>query len=400
MRGASTGDGVQSRLRIVGRQLGGIGNDENTGNGRFEAASVNRQFAAVLALLALSCSRTVELGGVPQLTSSTDPTVLGNINERVTAIQVDDERVYWIGTEGIVNAIGDSALRSCNKRHCVGSLVTYDATGVNAETKFSVENGQIYWLHLLTDGAMTWALQSCDVRGCQGAPRVVAPSVAEEGYPTVSVFTPDAFYFSYDGVSRVPLAATGATPEFVLNPGNSPTSLAVQGDYLYWVLNDLEGIQHGSDILRQRLDGSGSAEPLAANVDIDIYYRAAESWLTVDTQYVYWSQGGLAGSIARCPLTGCVGAPELFAGPVRSPTVLQLAGDELYWEHDTNLQGFAVSGCKRAQCVPSAPLAFGIDDVGPLAFDDQYFYTATVTRDPDRRSGVTDIPAQIRRIPR
>jgi hypothetical protein len=343
-----------------------------------------RQTRVLLALTTLACSSSVELSTAPHLTASSDPTVLGVINEQVSAIAVDEERIYWSGGPGEAHA-----LRSCRKQDCAGSLLTYDPSQSGA---FGLANGEIYWTHREDSNAQdTWALLACSVSGCRSGPRTVAVDIV--GIVNIAVdsfvFTADTAYFSTGyQIWRIPLAGNRAEPESFLASGGPLTAFAAQGDYIYWL-----GWARSSAVQRTRKDGTGAIEVLAENLDI-----APHAGLALDATHVYWSEGTLYGSILRCPLSGCVGAPEVFAAPIRSPTTLQLDGARLYWQHDTMSLGLAVSSCSLGACVPADPIVHGVEASNALAIDDQYLYTATTDAMLDDDAWLNHPSAQIRRI--
>ncbi|HEY5372681.1 MAG TPA: hypothetical protein VIK01_03305 [Polyangiaceae bacterium] len=338
------------------------------------------------------------------MTSSSDPTVLAVINERVSAIVVDAQRIYWLGSVG--GSFG--TLHSCEKQNCVGSLVTYGTAG-NATLGspigvIGVAGGQVYWWELEADNNGI-ALKACELSGCEHGARTVASHVVETG---AAAFSADYAYvvtgYTLPGAMlRIPLTGNDAQPEQVFATGGSEigvgcstcdmTSLAVQGDYLYW--QGLAGQGNAnSTINRARVDGGGEVEVLADHLGI-----GSPASLTLDASYVYWSDGLLSGSIVRCPLTGCVGAPESLVGPVRLPTTVRVDGPNLYWQQATTASGLVISSCALATCAPSQPIARGVDDTAVLAIDDEYLYTATTDQKVEPGDlDWTNPSASIRRI--
>jgi hypothetical protein len=123
-----------------------------------------------------------------------------------------------------------------------------------------------------------------------------------------------------------------------------------------------------------------------------------DSALRVDSAYAYWSQSVLAGSIQRCPLTGCSGKPEFVVSSVRSPTSLLLDQQKLYFQHETDAFQYALSSCTIGQCDTPDLLAAGIDSSTAMAVDDEYVYVSTTSQDLSLRFP-SDAPAvQIRRF--
>jgi hypothetical protein len=327
-----------------------------------------RELAILPTLLALGCSSSVELSALPHLTASSDPTVLAVVNERVRTLAVDDRRIYWLGSvDG--EGLDAGTLHSCEKQACVGSLLTYGAAGRTfLRLPVGLAGGQVYWWELGADNL--GALNACDVSGCEHGVRTVAAHVADI---TAAAFSADYAYVVVApprGVLRIPLAGNDndAQPEQLFARGALDIlSIAVQSDYLYG-----QGLGGNASVERARVDGSGEVEVLADHLGID-----NSASLTLDASHVYWSDDALSGSIVRCPLAGCAGAPESLVVPIRLPTALQVDGPNLYWEQDTTASGAVISSCALTHCVPSEPIARGVDDMAVLAIDDEYLYTAT-----------------------
>jgi hypothetical protein len=182
--------------------------------------------------------------------------------------------------------------------------------------------------------------------------------------------------------------------------------LSLHGDYLYW----LEGLRRAYPVplalRRARTSGDAPPETLVENVEIapypdqNYYTGANELSLAFDSNYVYWNQGTLDGAIVRCALSGCSGTPELVVPKIDWPIALLLDGSKLYWLHDTNSQGFAVSSCTLGDCASPALLASGLNVGNALAIDDQYLYS--VTTDGGQYPDVTvyNPVARIRRFPK
>ncbi len=368
-----------------------------------------RELAILPTLLALGCSSSVELSAPPHLTASSDPTVLAVINEQVLKIAVDDERIYWLGSLVGSNgyAYDSGTLHSCEKQNCVGSLMTYGVAGsAFLGSPIGLAGGQVYWW---AQGAGYAVLNACHVSGCGHGARTVSSQVPEF-VAQPAAFSADYAYIASPPVTgdelvmlRIPLPGNDAQPEPLfamdasgVDPSRCPTcdiqAMAVQGDYLYW-----QGLGESdtatSTIQRARIDGSGEVEILADHLGID--HSAA---LTLDASHVYWSDDVLSGSIVRCPLSGCVGAPESLVGPVRLPTTLQVDGPNLYWQQDTTASGAVISSCAPTSCVPSEPIARGVDGIAVLAMDDEYLYTATTAQKLDPYFDWPNPSASIRRI--
>jgi len=339
------------------------------------------------------------------LTPSTDPNVLGLIDEQVVSIAVDDTRVYWLGIRAIEQNHIETALRSCNKTHCVDSLVTY---GENvAEIGFGVEDNQVFWFDAPEPGRNDLVLRSCNAAGCAGKPGIVLQ--ADWVNMLSATFSQGSVYLCSGSNSVSPLTwqripLYGDPHSILANAERGCGAGAVQGDYFYWLAVGAEPPL--SRIQRIRTDGSAAAETIADRLDVmqstrvgyydNVFYHP--HGLAFDSNYVYWAQGSLHGSLARCPLRGCDGDPELVLDPVRSPTNVLLDQSKLYWLHDTSNLGYALSSCALGNCEAST-LALGVDSRDAVAVDDVYVYTATTTHRVDEGAGgFTKISAQIQRV--
>jgi hypothetical protein len=368
--------------------------------------------ALLLCVLALSCGRrSVELSAPPRLETSTDPSVVGSINEQVGWLTVDDQRLYWSGRFADYNSESGgtgAALHSCEKAHCAETLVTYDPSRLDTSSGFAISNGQIYWIQLKSwENASSFQLVTCPATGCEAAPRVI--SVSDAGHFWSVAYGPDAMYFSgrvnVGDIFRVPFSGDAEPQRVVSSPDPDPEklqSLTVNGDYVY----ELAPLNHPGVMLRRaRTDGSGALETLAGPLKIlwqEVDAEALSPYvnLAFDATYVYWTSNTLSGAIQRCPLSGCVGPPETLASPIRAPTALRLDGDKAYFQYFDTALGNSLASCTLPHCEPSAPITDGLDDGNVVAIDEQYVYTASSQHLPMPATSWDDPTAQIRRFPK
>jgi len=344
--------------------------------------------------LTVACSSSVDLSSPPHLTASSDPTALAVVNERVQAIAVDDQRIYWTGNvSGSVTALG--SVHSCRKEDCVDTLLTYGTQNTAAMGSIGLANGEVYWLErTLLHGQTFFALRACAVDGCNGEPRTVAANLKQDRF---SVSGGYGYLSTYSEMSRVLLSATNADPQRLFSLGNfSANSVTAAGDYLYWIGQADYQSKDSYVVQRALADGSGPVETLADHLGVSDYPSGIG--VAVDASYVYWTSYGLSGSIVRCPLTGCVGVPEQVISPIRAPTRLILDGSILYWQQDTTSAGEVISRCTVSACVPSEPIARGVDAVDTFGLDDEYIYTATADPAIDAQVELANPLANIRRI--
>lgn len=369
-----------------------------------------RRLIILLPILALACGqKSLDLQAAPHITPSTDPTVVGTIDEQVGPIAVDDERLYWMGTQGQfhhggANPIGGRALRSCEKRDCSRSLVTYDSGDAESAGAFGVQDGQIYWFHYSAESPYhPWSILACDVSGCGSGPRTVVAHV--ELYPDVVGYASDAIYLD---LSRIPLSGNTAPVAVATFPELGLEAFGIHGDYLYWAERQPPPgpplSPKPAPLRRARTSGDTPPETLAESVEIFGYPYAGRdpypstSTLVFDSSYVYWNQGTLDGEIDRCPLAGCSGAPEVVVAPIRWPLVVVVDGSKVYWLHDSSAQGFQVSSCTIGDCASPDLVASALAGSNVLAIDDQYLYSATSDRALDPDLTWNNPVAQIRRF--
>ncbi len=369
-------------------------------------------FALLLPALSLACgSRAVDLEGerVPKVTASNDPAVVAVVDDQVTSLAVDDERLYWVGIWVEPNVPFFAALRSCKKTSCADSLLTYDPGQVAVSTGFFLQGGEVFWLQAQDFHHST--LHACSVAGCDHGSRVVSSFVLTDA----EVMTPgaDAAFVSVTSFEGVGITASGIyrfslgpgdnAPTVVARPNNDLVSLAEHDDYLYWLevpsLGSVDTPDYFSGQMLQRTlaDGSGSPQLLANH----LLLGGLNTQLAVDQNYAYWSESVLYGSISRCPLTGCAdpSTPEVFVQPIRSPTTLWLDAGSLYWAHDTAAAGYAMSACRLSSCTPVAAVAAGLADSKAMAFDDAFIYAAATAQETITSDGL-NVNLPLRRFPK
>jgi len=359
--------------------------------------------------LMISCgNRAVELSTPPRLEPSTEPTTIGSINEHVGWLTVDEQRLYWTGGfAGYNDRTGETgiALHSCEKERCAESLVTYDASRVDASVGFGVHEGAIYWtMNLSFDASHRLKVVSCAVTGCEGPPRVLYADI----FNTILLgYGPDAVYL-YDSVSqaieRMPYSGA-AQPQPVAGTVNYPQSLAVHGDYIYVL--EPSSTDRTATLRRARIDGSTGFETVAERLKIigstDVYEAGRSpiyTNLAFDAAYVYWTSNTLTGSIQRCPLTGCVGGPESLSAAIRAPTGLRVDDEKAYFQYYDLTLGNALTSCSLPHCEPSVPITNGLDDWNVVAIDDRYIYTATTDQTISAELRWDFPSAHVRRFPK
>ena len=370
----------------------------------YEKRRLSRIVCSILTLSGTACASSVDLSPGPQIGASNDPDVLGVINEEVGQLAVDDQRVYWIGQRA-----NTSALRSCEKANCVNTLISYATDAVMPLAGFAVRRGQVYWFSV-DSGDGTWSLRTCASSGCGIGARSIVTSARTYG-SLISAFSNDTVYMTSTTDAEVvslPLDGSAAEPRHLHVMDRPAISMAVAGDYLYELTlpTATQSVSDGpitvlsGGVLRVKIDGSEPVQILASDSRVAQVPRilAAQHTLAVDSSGIYWVAGALYGTIAHCPITGCLGNEQPLVEPVRSPYSLLLDGGNIYWQNETASQGFALSGCALSGCIASAPLASELDALTEVAADDDYLYAATAAGTTDSTFLATSPYANIRRI--
>ena len=373
-----------------------------------------RALTLLLALAALSCSSKVDLNQ-PLVESSPNPTVVGTVREGVGHIAVDTDRLYWTALPTRNGGVGGTwSLRSCLKENCAATVITYDTQSSAQDILFGVAGASIYWFRdidqkaLYAAGNMT--LMTSPIAG--GAAQVMATVDAVE----LAVFDADRVYVSTsNGVQAISLTGAGAPVQLIGPPLETShvLALAAGGDYLYWLSGGtVDTPAAAASLYRLRNDGTSTPEMLASDLEINADYGYTLPGLAVDSTSVYWTQSVLAGSVDRCPLAGCVGAPEVVVGPIRSPEALLIDGSTLYLRYEADAYQYVLASCTIGQCTSPQPIAQGSDTAckaetettcGPtesMAVDDQYLYAVTTDQDLHSDSAQQNPVAQIRRFPK
>jgi hypothetical protein len=285
-----------------------------------DEATLNFQAIASLLILSTSasaCGATVVDLDSTVIEASSEPGVLAIVHERIERLAVDDERLYWFGSrlpQG--RDYRQVSLRSCQKRNCASTLVTYATTNsiyYSPYYDFSLNESRIYWRG-------ESGLQSCSIAGCNGVPRAEAATINNEELELRQLIAP--------AVSR------SANREFAV---------------------------------------------------------------ATDDTFIYWTNSVLAGSIARCPLTDCLGNAEVIISPLRAPQYLIIDNRRLYYEYETEPYDYVISSCTLPACTDSEIAPARLDAPLALALDDSYLYVATTTQNVSPNTKEETI-ARIRRL--
>jgi len=336
-----------------------------------------------LLLLLTGCGKAVNLDHPGRLTPSSDPNVLGTLEERVMQLQVDDERLYWLTYLGTI--------RGCRKHSCASSVITYTEHGANLFVDFGVQGRELFYL-----------ANSGDVLAVDVADPTLTRTLAQGVQASAVAIDGDNLYAAENGGQiKVVALATKVGDPVVLIPTNRVFApvIAAGGDYVYW----FEETDSGQDLTRARKDGSTQPETLVRDIGLDLDYPHTAGGsvtlslgLAVDDAHVYWSENLLAGTIKRYPIAAGVTEPETVVAPIRLPMRLSLDGSSLYAVHERDAYQYAVAGCQVDACRP-AELASELDATSAFAVDGDYVYTAATAQNLDPDVAQPDPVTQLRR---
>ena len=232
----------------------------------------------------------------------------------------------------------------------------YDSTATNEEILWGND-----WV------TAHWAVRGCEAPSCAGGPTQYIPDTANIG---ALRFVPaeNRLFWDQDGEIHV-MAWPGGADNIFVQSQNSISSIAYDDEYLYWV--DFQAMGD-VDIRRQNLDGTGGAVNMVLNrpvslgriaVSADAIFWAeggdvvsaplpngigtdepdpvgsagGDVWeVHVDDEHVYWpARGASTGSVQRCPLDGCGGAPEILAEGIDNPWSMNQDDVAVYWVSDS-----------------------------------------------------------------
>ncbi len=364
-----------------------------------------RPLGYFLGALAIACGgKQVDLdSATPPVLASSDPAVLGTIQENALELEVDAKRIYWRASDGN----GNVTLWGCDMQNCAVTATQFDQAVLEP---FRASNGQVFWLAPgnqvagaenggvpvgAPTGNISLIAAVADATGAhplwQGSPVDVAFSADTafilQAEPGAMADANNQVVGEFDAVSLVDGTSRVVT---TLGPTHDSLGSLVKGDYLYWLDRDQDEEQGTTQygIARVRTDGSAPVETLVSGLPIVLQYDRRSTNrglyvtnLVVDDNYVYWTHSALNGSLLRYPLNGGNGTPETILDSVRSPLHLLLEGSTLYFTYELDAFSYAVAKCEVDDCKRSAPITGRLEDPRVLASDDTSLYTVTSTED-------------------
>ncbi|HEY4106382.1 MAG TPA: hypothetical protein VGM44_20925 [Polyangiaceae bacterium] len=369
-----------------------------------------RSFCVGCALLVSGCgSKTLSLDADGVVTPSADPSVVGSVHEDIGQLAVDDTRLYWLAVDrenGVANT--NCTLRACDKLNCAASLRTIAPRKSFGALGFGVVGNEIYSFQAL-DGdfgaSPSAALVATDLG--TGVARTLATDVFHMNqfvYRGTAAYDTDAVYFSIPDPASAQneiesiSAPSGDSRNVVVMLGSEQIiTIATHDDYLYWLQSPMQGLASLRRIIKK---GTGTLELLADGLEVTKLpdQFGPFSALAFDENDVYWAENTLSGSIDRCPLSGCSGAPEVLAAPVRAPTAIAIDSVQAHYLYELDAFSYAIAECDAGGCEPSVPSITGVDGANLLALDGDALYTATTSRNLNPNAHQASPMAEIRRF--
>lgn len=202
-------------------------------------------------------------------------------------------------------------VRGCMTPDCAGGVQTF-VPGLNLYAMaYSKANDTLYWNQGPEIHQRTWPGGTANVfMSSNGQPRSLATD-ADFVYWSASI-APNVY--------RIYKAPVGGGAPFELI-GSRPVmdDIEVGPNYVYWA--------EDAQIFFAPLPNGGPAQPFGTS-------GANVGFMAIDATHLYWTSGGDEGSIQRCPLEGCAGAPELLA-PAAQPWSITLDPLAVYWGTQT-----------------------------------------------------------------
>ncbi|MGO9834076.1 MAG: hypothetical protein ACLP1X_07675 [Polyangiaceae bacterium] len=279
-------------------------------------------------------------------------------------IALDDDNVYWmnLGTYSTqTKSYSGAQLMKCAKAGC-GNAPTVLASGPwNGSTRLAVSSGNVYWatqnllLSCATDGCVSegptvlWAgdlaptdvavgaasiyfgstvddgLLTCPIDGCGADPTVLWSSTAP---PAPIALDGPTVYFATTGISLLSCVAGACAPILV---GGTPTAMAIGNANVY--IGTRGAGSPGAVASCPETDCTAGLTIVANNLSncVGIAVDATEVYFTDQGMIDVDGGTGGAGSVSKCPLSGCNDQPAPIAGFVNFPQQIAVDATNAYW---------------------------------------------------------------------
>jgi hypothetical protein len=279
-------------------------------------------------------------------------------------IALDDDNVYWMNLgpySAQAGSYSGAQLMKCAKAGCDNAPTVLASGPWNGSTRLAVSGGNIYW-------ATQNLLLSCPTDGCMSE----GPTVLWGGPldPTDVTVGATSIYFGStvdDGLLTCPIDGCGTGPTVLWSSTAPPLPIALDGPTVYFATTGISLLSCVAGACAPILVGGTPTAMAVGNANVYIGTRGAGSpgavascpeanctagltivannlsncvGLAVDATDVYFTDQGMtdvdggtggAGSVSKCPLSGCNDQPEPLAGFVNFPQQIALDATNAYW---------------------------------------------------------------------
>lgn len=294
----------------------------------------------------------------------------------------------WVNTATDNNncgACGVTCNNTCYESGCLANL----SSGPIPTTAVATDSTYVYF----TAGGASGAVLAAPKGGGTAitlASGLASPNAIADNntgvYWTNQGTPPTSSTGGYSGGSVSAILRSASTKVLTVAAGqNSPTSIALTADYIFWSTqgsvptNGTPSYLDGT-IVRATLDGSPSSVTTIASGQV------SPMAVTADATYVYWATGTTVGvsdsAILRAPLAG--GAPMTIVAASGTGLISSIAVDSanVYWTNSSGIyQGAPAGG-------PPITLATGLDYPNSITLDKSSVFAAT----RDANQSVVQIP--------
>ena len=306
-----------------------------------------------------------------------DATLVVALREKVSRVDVDAKRIYWVG-EGPSAELGSrGSLRSCLKDDCLDGIVTYmDHVHGEDVGPFVTDGDTIFWatdlVHFSSAAAYN-TIVACPTSGCDGEPRVVKREVS-----ATALALGEHLYWTRDYFSRLFRCSPGdceGSTVLLLETEGEPRAIRLDATHAYWI--------EDSTLRRAPLDDFTQVNVIAKNQD-----HAYD--LGVSGGNVYWTNRFYLGPVSTCPVTGCDDSPSVVAADQIRPWNIAVSGAGVFWTTDMLGERPGLYRCPANGC-SGDPELVGSPAIDVAVDEAHVYWSATDPR--------TDASGAVRRRP-
>ncbi len=207
-------------------------------------------------------------------------------------------------------------LRTCSEANCAGTLRSWELSAGDAGSMFTpgelaLSDSHAFWIQSSGPwGVAFCALDDCTRQGWLGT--FSSP-------PSLALDAEKAIFNGTTSCQVDDCAHTTTRFDISVPPGTGAfvggRSLVVEGDHIY--------LADDARVLRVSKSGTGPLEIIADS-------QANVRGVAVRGGYAYWTEWMDLGRLLRCPVTGCVGAPEVLASNLSHPDVFAVDDTNVY----------------------------------------------------------------------